>query len=41
MSGQRTIIFKKPIAKKVARVYNLLEALPTGSHKSREEIYKI
>ena len=41
MSGQRTIIFKKPIAKKAARVYNLLEALPTGSHKSREEIYEI
>ena len=41
MSGQRTIIYKKPIAKKAARVYNLLEALPTGSHKSREEIYEI
>ena len=41
MSGQRTIIFKKPIGKKAARVYNLLEALPTGSHKSREEIYEI
>ena len=41
MSGQRTIIFKKPIAKKAARVYNLIESLPKGTHISRDEIYEL
>ena len=41
MSGQRTIIYKKPIAKKAARVYNLIEALPIGSYISRDEIYEL
>ena len=41
MSGQTDIIYKKPISEKASKVYNILESLPTGSHKSREEIYEI
>ncbi len=41
MSGQKDIIYKKPIAFKVAIVYSLLITLPKGSHMSLNKIYEL